>query len=72
YYGRSSWQHKTKKVPGGQSYLQGPGGTTEWIMINVRVGQETFYDVYRRKASERQHQKGLDDTSETELQQSIK
>ncbi|KAM4855945.1 ubiquinol-cytochrome c reductase complex assembly factor 5 [Urocitellus parryii] len=48
------------------------GGTMEWIMINVRVGQETFYDVYRRKASERQYQKGLDDTSETELQQSIK
>ncbi|KAG8523931.1 Small integral membrane protein 4 [Galemys pyrenaicus] len=48
------------------------GGTMEWIMIKVRVGQETFYDVYRRKASERQYQKRLEDASETELQQSIK
>ncbi|RLV99419.1 hypothetical protein DV515_00009636 [Chloebia gouldiae] len=29
------------------------GGAMEWFMINVRVGQETFYDVYRRKQSER-------------------
>ncbi|NWH73844.1 SMIM4 protein, partial [Piaya cayana] len=29
------------------------GGAMEWFMINVRVGQETFYDVYRRKRSER-------------------
>ncbi|XP_004615235.2 ubiquinol-cytochrome-c reductase complex assembly factor 5 isoform X3 [Sorex araneus] len=48
------------------------GGTMEWIMIKVRVGQETFYDVYRRKASERQYQRRLEDASETELQQSIK
>uniref|UniRef100_A0A8D2JQ12 Ubiquinol-cytochrome c reductase complex assembly factor 5 n=1 Tax=Sciurus vulgaris TaxID=55149 RepID=A0A8D2JQ12_SCIVU len=41
------------------------GGTMEWIMIKVRVGQETFYDVYRRKASERQYQKRLDDADET-------
>ncbi|XP_059795846.1 ubiquinol-cytochrome-c reductase complex assembly factor 5 isoform X2 [Balaenoptera ricei] len=47
------------------------GGTMEWIMIKVRVGQETFYDVYRRKASERQYQRRLEDASETELQQSI-
>lgn len=32
------------------------GGVMEWIMINVRIGQETFYDVYRRKKSERQYQ----------------
>lgn len=44
----------------------------EWIMIKVRVGQETFYDVYRRKAAERQYQRRLEDASETELQQSIK
>nr|XP_055147378.1 uncharacterized protein LOC129488879 [Symphalangus syndactylus] len=37
------------------------GGTMEWIMIKVRVGQETFYDVYRRKASERQYQRRLED-----------
>ncbi|XP_028374098.1 small integral membrane protein 4 isoform X2 [Phyllostomus discolor] len=47
------------------------GGTMEWIMIKVRVGQETFYDVYRRKASERQYQRRLEDASETECQQSI-
>ena len=43
------------------------GGAMEWIMIKVRVGQETFYDVYRRKASERQYQRRLEDTSETNL-----
>ncbi|XP_040850536.1 small integral membrane protein 4 [Ochotona curzoniae] len=48
------------------------GGTMEWIMIKVRVGQETFYDVYRRKASERQHQRRLEDASEVGLQQPIK
>ncbi|XP_040103102.1 small integral membrane protein 4 isoform X2 [Oryx dammah] len=48
------------------------GGTMEWIMIKLRVGQETFYDVYRRKASERQYQRRLQDASETKLQQSIK
>ncbi|NWV95272.1 SMIM4 protein, partial [Machaerirhynchus nigripectus] len=29
------------------------GGAMEWFMINVHVGKETFYDVYRRKRSER-------------------
>ncbi|NXA05128.1 SMIM4 protein, partial [Sapayoa aenigma] len=32
------------------------GGAMEWFMINVRVGEETFYDVYRRKRSERQYE----------------
>ncbi|KAM6247424.1 ubiquinol-cytochrome c reductase complex assembly factor 5 [Spheniscus humboldti] len=32
------------------------GGAMEWFMINVRVGKETFYDVYRRKRSERQYE----------------
>ncbi|NXY90380.1 SMIM4 protein, partial [Alcedo cyanopectus] len=32
------------------------GGAMEWFMINVRIGKETFYDVYRRKRSERQYQ----------------
>ncbi|XP_060621867.1 ubiquinol-cytochrome c reductase complex assembly factor 5 [Anolis sagrei] len=32
------------------------GGAMEWFMINVRIGKETFYDVYRRKQSERQHE----------------
>ncbi|XP_046896853.1 small integral membrane protein 4 [Hypomesus transpacificus] len=32
------------------------GGGMEWIMINVRIGKETFYDVYRRKQSERQYE----------------
>ncbi|XP_041954916.1 small integral membrane protein 4 [Alosa sapidissima] len=32
------------------------GGIMEWIMINVRIGKETFYDVYRRKQSERAYQ----------------
>ncbi|XP_040903579.1 small integral membrane protein 4 [Toxotes jaculatrix] len=32
------------------------GGVMEWIMINVRIGKETFYDVYRRKRSEREYQ----------------
>ncbi|KAK7884899.1 hypothetical protein WMY93_028022 [Mugilogobius chulae] len=31
----------------------------EWIMINVRIGKETFYDVYRRKQSERAYQKRI-------------
>ncbi|XP_052046021.1 small integral membrane protein 4 [Apodemus sylvaticus] len=48
------------------------GGTMEWIMIKVRVGQETFYDVYRRKASERQYQRRMEDTSETNLHKLIK
>uniref|UniRef100_A0A673TWL4 Small integral membrane protein 4 n=2 Tax=Suricata suricatta TaxID=37032 RepID=A0A673TWL4_SURSU len=48
------------------------GATMEWIMIKLRVGQETFYDVYRRKASERQYQRRLEGASETELQPSIK
>ncbi|KAJ8379091.1 hypothetical protein AAFF_G00230960 [Aldrovandia affinis] len=37
------------------------GGVMEWIMINVRIGKETFYDVYRRKRSEREHQQKMDD-----------
>ncbi|NXF80034.1 SMIM4 protein, partial [Sclerurus mexicanus] len=32
------------------------GGAMEWFMINVRIGKETFYDVYRRKRSERQYE----------------
>ncbi|XP_015280290.1 PREDICTED: small integral membrane protein 4 [Gekko japonicus] len=32
------------------------GGGMEWFMINVRIGKETFYDVYRRKQSERRHE----------------
>ncbi|XP_056279088.1 small integral membrane protein 4 [Pseudoliparis swirei] len=39
------------------------GGAMEWIMINVRIGRETFYDVYRRKQSERGYQQKLDDGS---------
>ncbi|XP_043968904.1 small integral membrane protein 4 [Gambusia affinis] len=35
------------------------GGVMEWIMINVRIGHETFYDVYRRKKSERQYQEKI-------------
>ncbi|XP_072305818.1 ubiquinol-cytochrome c reductase complex assembly factor 5 [Eucyclogobius newberryi] len=35
------------------------GGVMEWIMINVRIGEETFYDVYRRKQSERAYQKRI-------------
>ncbi|XP_075403620.1 ubiquinol-cytochrome c reductase complex assembly factor 5 isoform X2 [Tenrec ecaudatus] len=41
------------------------GATMEWIMIKMRVGQETFYDVYRRKASERQYQRRLDGAPES-------
>ncbi|MBN3287910.1 SMIM4 protein, partial [Polyodon spathula] len=37
------------------------GGTMEWIMINVRIGKETFYDVYRRKQAERGYQQRLED-----------
>jgi len=33
----------------------------EWIMINVRIGPETFYDVYRRKRSEREYQQKIAD-----------
>ncbi|XP_077780925.1 ubiquinol-cytochrome c reductase complex assembly factor 5 [Podarcis muralis] len=36
------------------------GGAMEWFMIRVRIGQETFYDVYRRKRSERQHEQNLE------------
>ncbi|XP_006010395.1 small integral membrane protein 4 [Latimeria chalumnae] len=36
------------------------GGVMEWIMINVRIGKESFYDVYRRKQSERQYQQRMD------------
>ncbi|XP_062247755.1 small integral membrane protein 4 [Platichthys flesus] len=37
------------------------GGVMEWIMINVRIGRETFYDVYRRKQSERGYQQKVAD-----------
>ncbi|KAM8829916.1 ubiquinol-cytochrome c reductase complex assembly factor 5 [Synchiropus picturatus] len=37
------------------------GGVMEWIMINVRMGKETFYDVYRRKQSERQYAKRIEE-----------
>ncbi|KAM9350477.1 ubiquinol-cytochrome c reductase complex assembly factor 5 [Symphorus nematophorus] len=37
------------------------GGVMEWIMINVRIGRETFYDVYRRKKSEREYQEKIAD-----------
>ncbi|KAG9269589.1 small integral membrane protein 4 [Astyanax mexicanus] len=37
------------------------GGVMEWIMINVRMGRETFYDVYRRKRSEREYQQKIED-----------
>lgn len=37
------------------------GGIMEWIMINVRIGSETFYDVYRRKQSERDYQQKIAD-----------
>ncbi|KAA0707006.1 Small integral membrane protein 4 [Triplophysa tibetana] len=37
------------------------GGVMEWIMINVRIGRETFYDVYRRKRSEREYQQKIED-----------
>lgn len=37
------------------------GGVMEWIMINVRIGPETFYDVYRRKRSEREYQQKIAD-----------
>ncbi|XP_040009954.1 small integral membrane protein 4 [Xiphias gladius] len=37
------------------------GGVMEWIMINVRIGRETFYDVYRRKKSEREFQQKIAD-----------
>ncbi|XP_032827557.1 ubiquinol-cytochrome c reductase complex assembly factor 5 [Petromyzon marinus] len=41
------------------------GGAMEWIMINMRVGRETFYDVYRRKQSERRYQQRLAETSQS-------
>ncbi|XP_076598069.1 ubiquinol-cytochrome c reductase complex assembly factor 5 [Chaetodon auriga] len=37
------------------------GGVMEWVMINVRIGRETFYDVYRRKKSEREYQQKIAD-----------
>ncbi|XP_026539325.1 small integral membrane protein 4 [Notechis scutatus] len=33
------------------------GGAMEWFMINVPVGNQTFYDVYRRKEAEKYYQK---------------
>ncbi|XP_067854709.1 small integral membrane protein 4 [Heptranchias perlo] len=44
------------------------GGVLEWIMINVRIGHETFYDVYRRKRSERQYQKTLEELAPSRYQ----
>ncbi|NXJ11417.1 SMIM4 protein, partial [Odontophorus gujanensis] len=35
------------------------GGAMEWFMINVRIGKETFYDVYRRKRSERLYEERM-------------
>ncbi|NXS75176.1 SMIM4 protein, partial [Pandion haliaetus] len=32
------------------------GGAMEWFMINVRLGKETFYVVYRKKRSQRQYE----------------
>ncbi|XP_065263453.1 ubiquinol-cytochrome c reductase complex assembly factor 5 isoform X1 [Emys orbicularis] len=37
------------------------GGAMEWFMINVRLGEETFYDVYRRKRSERQYEQRMEE-----------
>ncbi|XP_075431145.1 ubiquinol-cytochrome c reductase complex assembly factor 5 [Ascaphus truei] len=37
------------------------GGSMEWFMINVRIGKETFYDVYRRRQSERQYEQRLEE-----------
>ncbi|XP_043934818.1 small integral membrane protein 4 [Protopterus annectens] len=42
------------------------GAGMEWFMINVRIGQETFYDVYRRKRSEREYQEKLEEGLITE------
>ncbi|XP_044307591.1 small integral membrane protein 4 [Varanus komodoensis] len=36
------------------------GGCMEWFMIKGRIGKETFYDVYRRKRSERQYNQNLE------------
>ncbi|XP_063147966.1 ubiquinol-cytochrome c reductase complex assembly factor 5 [Candoia aspera] len=33
------------------------GGAMEWFMINVQIGNQTFYDVYRRKQAEKYYQK---------------
>ncbi|KAM3847375.1 ubiquinol-cytochrome c reductase complex assembly factor 5 [Vipera latastei] len=33
------------------------GGAMEWFMINVPIGNQTFYDVYRRKQTEQYYQK---------------
>ncbi|KAK5606587.1 Small integral membrane protein 4 [Crenichthys baileyi] len=66
--------HKSKTIKGLLSLVPGKhrlgayrflpiffciGGVMEWIMINVRIGPETFYDVYRRKKSERQYQEKM-------------
>nr|XP_033782509.1 small integral membrane protein 4 [Geotrypetes seraphini]XP_033782510.1 small integral membrane protein 4 [Geotrypetes seraphini]XP_033782511.1 small integral membrane protein 4 [Geotrypetes seraphini]XP_033782512.1 small integral membrane protein 4 [Geotrypetes seraphini] len=48
------------------------GGAMEWVMINVRIGKETFYDVYRRKQSEREYQQRLEEGLITESQTSVK
>ncbi|XP_019402942.1 PREDICTED: small integral membrane protein 4 [Crocodylus porosus] len=38
------------------------GGAVEWTMIHLRAGRETFYDVYRRKQSERQYKRRMEET----------
>ncbi|XP_029455314.1 small integral membrane protein 4 [Rhinatrema bivittatum] len=48
------------------------GGAMEWFMINVRIGKETFYDVYRRKQAERQYQQRIEEGSTSEPQTSVK
>ncbi|NXA33457.1 SMIM4 protein, partial [Eudromia elegans] len=67
---RKSLKRLLQLVPGKQRF--GPyrflpfffllGGAMEWFMINVRVGRETFYDVYRRKRSERLYQARMEKT----------
>ncbi|KAM4721268.1 ubiquinol-cytochrome c reductase complex assembly factor 5 [Rhinophrynus dorsalis] len=37
------------------------GGAMEWFMINIRIGSETFYDVYRRRQSERRYERRLEE-----------
>ncbi|XP_018096457.2 small integral membrane protein 4-like [Xenopus laevis] len=37
------------------------GGAMEWFMINIRIGKETFYDVYRRRQSERRYERQLEE-----------
>ncbi|CAH1261964.1 SMIM4 [Branchiostoma lanceolatum] len=44
------------------------GAGMEWFMINVRLGRETFYDVYRRKQAERQYEAAGTETSNDQHQ----